>query len=113
MKIGFIGLGNMGTGMCINLAKNNQEVLGFDIDDSNFNQVKKYKVKIVSSLRELAEESDIIITMLPDGKIVKEVWENLINFSKNSKILIDCSTIDLETSLKIQKKSVHHGLRFS
>ena len=110
-KIGFVGLGNMGTGMCINLAKNKQKLFGFDISDTNFHQVQKYGVTITNSLKELTEESDIVITMLPNGKIVKEVWRNLIKFSKSSKILIDCSTIDLETSLEIQKQGQKNNLQ--
>lgn len=104
-KIGFVGLGNMGTGMCINLAKNNQKVIGYDIDQANFSKVENFNVKIAQNLEGIAKESDIIITMLPNGQIVREVWETLFNFVENGKILIDCSTIDLQTCLEIQKEA--------
>ena len=72
-KIGFIGLGNMGVGMAINLSKNNLEILGFDINKDRFKYLKNENIKQMDSLKALIELSDIIITMLPDGKIVKNV----------------------------------------
>ena len=102
-KVGFIGLGNMGKGMAQNLSKNNILVSGFDVDKKVFDYLKDNNIKQENNLETLVKNSEVLITMLPDGPIVKNVWEQLINYSDQDKILIDCSTIDVETSLEVQK----------
>ena len=97
-KIGFIGLGNMGKGMSINLSKENLEIIGYDINDNAYKNLKDKKILIADNLNHLINESEIIITMLPDGKAVKKVWSEAIAFSKPGKYFIDCSTIDVKTS---------------
>ena len=104
-KIGFIGLGNMGVGMAINLSKNNLEILGFDINKDRFKYLKNENIKQMDSLKALIELSDIIITMLPDGKIVKNVWSEIMKYSRNKQYIIDCSTIDVKTSIQIQQEA--------
>ncbi|MGI9358389.1 MAG: NAD(P)-binding domain-containing protein, partial [Paracoccaceae bacterium] len=89
MKIGFIGLGNMGAPMAINLAKGGNEVFGFDADNS----INLREVTMMSSIPSLLEEVAVVFTMLPSGLIVKDIITEFIdNFNTNS-ILIDCSTI--------------------
>ena len=104
-KIGFIGLGNMGVGMAINLSKNNLEILGFDINRDRFKYLKNENIKQMDNLKALIELSDIIITMLPDGKIVKNVWSEIMKYSRNKQYIIDCSTIDVKTSIQIQQEA--------
>ena len=104
-KVGFIGLGNMGTGMAINLSKNNLEILGFDINTDRFKYLKNEKIKQIDNLKSLVELSDIIITMLPDGKIVKNVWSKITKYSRKGQYIIDCSTIDVKTSIQIQQEA--------
>lgn len=110
-NIGFIGLGNMGKGMSINLAKNKLNVTGYDINNSCYNSLNNQNIKTVDDLKSLVEASDIIITMLPDGKIVKSVWMEIIKYTKPNQFLIDCSTIDVQTSILVQdaaaKKNLH------
>ncbi len=110
-KVGFIGLGNMGKGMAQNLSKNNIPVSGFDVDKKVFDSLKDNNIKQENNLESLVKNSEILITMLPDGPIVKNVWEQLINYSDQDKILIDCSTIDVETSLEIQKLAKGKGIK--
>ena len=105
-KIGFVGLGNMGRGMSINLSKNKYEVLGFDTNTSVFQELKNYNIQQIDSLIDVARETNIIITMLPDGKAVKSVWNDLIEIVEDDTILVDCSTIDVKTSLEVQKKQI-------
>ncbi len=104
-NIGFIGLGNMGKGMAINLSKNNYVINGFDLNSEVFNELKKYNINQMKNLKELTENSDLIITMLPDGKAVLKVWDEILTYAKSSQILIDCSTIDVKTSLTVQKNA--------
>ena len=109
-NIGFIGLGNMGKGMAINLAKNKLNVIGYDINNSCYNSLNSQNIKTVNDLKSLVELSDIIITMLPDGKIVKSVWMEIIKYTKPNQYLIDCSTIDVKTSKYIQNKAKDNNL---
>ena len=109
-KIGFIGLGNMGKGMSINLSKNNYEINGYDINDKVFDSLKLFNINKSNNIKDLVETSEVILTMLPDGKAVDIVWDEILNNISNEKILIDCSTIDVETSLKIQEKAKNKNL---
>ena len=109
-KIGFIGLGNMGKGMSINLSKKNLQIIGYDINDNAYKNLKNTKILIAKNLNHLINESEIIITMLPDGKAVKKVWSEAIAFSTPGKYLIDCSTIDVKTSKSVQIQAKEKGL---
>ena len=100
--VGFIGLGNMGKGMSINLSNNNINVIGFDINKSAYEKLKNKNIKIALDLKNLIQKSDIVITMLPDGKVVRKVWEEIIEYSKPGQYFIDCSTIDVRTSVSSQ-----------
>ena len=109
-KIGFIGLGNMGKGMSINLAKENHKIIGYDINHSTYDYFKDQNVLVAENLNSLMNESEIIITMLPDGSAVEKVWSEIINYSKPNQYLIDCSTIDVKTSIKMQMQAKKKGL---
>ena len=108
--IGFIGLGNMGKGMSKNLSKNNLKILGFDINDKVFNQINNDKIIRKDDIKSLTEESDIIITMLPDSNAVQQVWTEMIKCSRPNQCFIDCSTIDVKTSNSVQAKAQEKGL---
>lgn len=101
-KIGFIGLGNMGKGMSINLAKKNHQIIGYDINQNAYNYIKDQNINIAENLKSLMNEAEIIITMLPDGSAVNTVWTEIIDFSKPGQYLVDCSTIDVKTSRSVQ-----------
>lgn len=109
-KIGFIGLGNMGKGMSMNLSEKGHHVLGFDINEEMFKKLKNSNVKRASSIEHVTNEADIIITMLPDGTAVRKVWKEIFKYSKNKQYLIDCSTIDVKTSLETQKEAKEKNL---
>ena len=109
-KIGFIGLGNMGKGMSINLSKENLQIIGYDINNKTYDNLNNQKIVIADDLNHLMNESEIIITMLPDGPAVKKVWSEIIGFSKQGQYLIDCSTIDVKTSRFIQMNAKAKGL---
>ena len=95
MRIGFIGLGNMGAPMAHNLAKAGHTVLGFDTHNLKVEMVEK-----VLSARDCVESVDVVITMLPNGEILKSVADETIQYMKEGSIFLDCSTVDV-TSAKI------------
>ncbi len=97
LKIGFIGLGNMGAPMAENLARNGLDVLGFDTDNS----IKLPEITMMPSIPKLLTEVDIIFTMLPSGLVVKEIVNEFINNFNPKSTLIDCSTIDVKTTKEV------------
>ena len=109
-KIGFIGLGNMGAKMVINLLKANYEVIGYDVDKESINSLIPYGLKKASSLYEMSDDIDIIITMLPNGEIVEEVYNSIIDNFKQNTLFVDCSTIDVDKAKSLHKKCNKHNL---
>jgi 3-hydroxyisobutyrate dehydrogenase len=105
MRIGFIGLGNMGAPMAQNLAKAGFEVFGFDTQD-----VKVDLIKIVSTLKECASNSDVVITMLPNGEILKSVATTIIQHMRHGAIFLDCSTVDVESAKNVAEMSESYGI---
>ena len=99
LKIGFIGLGNMGAPMAINLAKGGNDVFGFDADNS----INLKEVTMMSSIPSLLEEVEVVFTMLPSGLIVKDIITEFIDNFKPNSILIDCSTIDVKTTKELSE----------
>ena len=97
MKIGFIGLGNVGGKLAGSLLRNNFDVTVRDIDESLTNSFKKLGAKIAKSPKELAEQTDIIITSLPSPEVSAEVMESedgILNGLSENKIWLEMSTTD-------------------
>ena len=105
MRIGFIGLGNMGAPMAHNLAKAGFEVVGFDTQE-----VKVDQVKIVSTSKECVSNSDVVITMLPNGEILKSVANKIIQHMRHGSIFLDCSTVDVESAKSVAEISESYGI---
>ena len=95
MKIGFIGLGNMGMPMARNLIAEGHEVTGFDLI-----QKSDPLVQISKLLSETVSGKEVIITMLPDGSSLLEVYSSILNELQSEAILIDCSTVDVISAKK-------------
>ena len=102
-RIGFIGLGNMGSKMVINLLQANYEVIGYDINEEFIDKLIPNGIHKASSLNDITDDVDVIITMLPNGEIVKKVFENIIGKLKPDTLLTDCSTIDVQTAKDLHK----------
>lgn len=99
MKIGFIGLGNMGGGMAANLVKAGHEVQAFDLSDIAIEAAQKAGCTIFDSAKEAVQGVDAVASMLPNGAIVKDVYENgVIGHAPAGAVLLDCSTIDVATA---------------
>ena len=93
MKIGFIGLGNMGAPMAANLAAAGHEVIGFDVAGTTAKGVG-----IASSAMDVARDAEIVITMLPNGGILRSVADEVIPAMRKGATLIDCSTVDVDSA---------------
>ena len=105
-KIGFIGLGAMGSKMAPLLAQSGFEVYGFDIN--KINSGKKYV--IVENLKGL-HDTDVIIFMLPDGKIVNQVARNLLELGSKS-IMIDMSSSDPNDTIELGNYLIKRNIEF-
>ena len=103
-KIGFIGLGNMGANMTINLLKADYEVVGYDINKEFVNNLLPKGLKQATNLSEIAKGADIVITMLPNGDIVEEVYDNIIDKFTPGTLFVDCSTIEVDKARELHKK---------
>ena len=102
-RIGFVGLGNMGSKMVINLLQANYEVIGYDINEEFIDKLIPNGIHKASSLNDITDDVDVIITMLPNGEVVKKVFETIIGNLKPDTLLTDCSTIDVQTAKDLHK----------
>ncbi|HXU99980.1 MAG TPA: 3-hydroxyisobutyrate dehydrogenase [Caulobacteraceae bacterium] len=108
--IGIIGLGAMGGGMAANLAKSGARVLAFDVSAATLAKAKSSGCEVAGSAAAVAE-ADVIITMLPAGSHVREVWlGELLPNAHNDSLLIDCSTIDIESARAVHRAAATAGL---
>ncbi|MCF6433204.1 3-hydroxyisobutyrate dehydrogenase [Leisingera sp. MMG026] len=105
MKIGFIGLGNMGGPMAANLAKAGHEVTGFDMAD-----VSIEGVTMAASGSEAAAGADAVITMLPNGAILRLVAAEIIPAMTKGGAFIDCSTVDVDSARAVAEQADAAGL---
>ena len=107
--IAFIGVGNMGNPMAENLIKSGKKVRVFDVSKEVIEKAKEKKFDIADSIDDLLKDSvSTVITMLPAGKHSKEVYlgkDGIINKVSKDCLLIDCSTIDIKTSVEIGTKA--------
>ena len=109
-RVAFIGLGNMGGGMAANLAKAGPEVMAFDLSPDALARAKANGCSIADSADTAVAAAEAVVTMLPAGKHVAEVYRNnvLVNAPK-SAILIDCSTIDVATAKAVEGEAQAAG----
>ena len=113
--IAFIGVGNMGNPMAQNLVKAGKKVKVFDVSKKMIDKAREKKLDVVENFDSLiTNEVTTVITMLPEGKNSKEVYlgdKGLINKVSKNCLLIDCSTIDIKTSIEIGKKATEKGIK--
>ena len=105
MKIGFIGLGNMGAPMAANLVAAGHEVTGFDLAAPCPDGVAK-----AGSAAEAATGRDVVITMLPNGAILQSVADEVIPAMDKGALLLDCSTVDVESARIVAGRAEAAGL---
>lgn len=110
MKIAFIGLGNMGGGMAANLVKAGHEVNAFDLSEEALGAAKDNGCATFTDAGEAVQGVDGVVTMLPNGGIVKSVYEtSVIGKAPDGAVLLDCSTIDVATAKEVIAKAEAAG----
>jgi 3-hydroxyisobutyrate dehydrogenase len=112
-RIGFIGLGNMGLPMAQNLIKAGHQVEGVDVNPAAVAKLKAAGGAVVDMAGVAAGRADVVITMLPSGKEVRATYlgaGGIVESANKGTLLIDCSTIDVETSRVVAKAAGARGL---
>ena len=105
MKIGFIGLGNMGAPMAANLAAAGHDVTGFDVAG-----ISLANGETAASAVAAATGSDVVITMLPDGAILRRVAAEIIPIMAAGCGFVDCSTVDVDSARAVAMDADAAGL---
>ena len=108
--IAFIGLGNMGGPMAANLAKAGHEVSGFDLSEASRAAAAQAGVTIAASAAEAVRGACVVVTMLPAGRHVLAVWQEIVAAATEGALLIDSSTIDVESARKAHELAAARGL---
>jgi 3-hydroxyisobutyrate dehydrogenase len=109
-RVAFIGLGNMGSGMAANLAKAGHDVRAFDLSEAALAKAEENGCLRAASAGEAVEGAEAVITMLPAGKHVCDVYESsVLGTAPSTAILIDCSTIDVTTARDEAEKAQGQG----
>ncbi len=104
MKIAFIGLGNMGAPMALNLARAGHQVTGFDT------AARPEGLTLADSAPAAAADADVVITMLPNGPILRAVADQVIPAMKPGAVLCDCSTVDVYSARAVAQQAQAAGL---
>src|SRR5689334_12559883 len=107
--IAFIGLGNMGGPMAANLVKAGHKVTAFDLVAASRDQAKADGAAIAESSVASVKGADVVITMLPAGKHVLSVWNEVVPAMTKGTLIIDCSTIDVESAKQAHALAAKHG----
>jgi 3-hydroxyisobutyrate dehydrogenase len=108
-SIAFIGLGNMGGPMAANLVKAGHKVVAFDLMAASRDQAKADGAAIAESSVVSVKGADVVITMLPAGKHVMSVWNEVVPAMAKGALIIDCSTIDVESAKAAHALAAKHG----
>jgi 3-hydroxyisobutyrate dehydrogenase len=108
--IAFIGLGNMGGPMAANLVKAGHKVIAFDLVAASRDQAKADGAAIAESSVGAVKGAEVVITMLPAGKHVLSVWTDVIPSMAKAALIIDCSTIDVESAKQAHALAKKHGM---
>ena len=109
-SIAFIGLGNMGGPMAANLVKAGQKVTAFDLVAASRDQARADGAAIAESSVGAVKGADVVVTMLPAGKHVVSVWQEVVPAMTKGTLIIDCSTIDVESAKQAHALASRHGV---
>ena len=109
-RVAFIGLGNMGGGMAANLAKAGHEVRAFDLSEAALSRATERGCTAATSAEEACADAEAVVTMLPAGKHVADVYRGTVFTSApKTAILMDCSTIDVTTARTLEDEAAFAG----
>jgi 3-hydroxyisobutyrate dehydrogenase len=106
MQVGFIGLGNMGAPMAANLVKAGHAVTGFDPAG-----VRVDGVVPAGSAADAARGRDAVITMLPDGEVLRRVYAEIVPAAARGTLMLDCTTADVASARAVAAEAAGAGLR--
>ena len=110
-KVAFIGLGHMGGGMAPNLAKAGHDVRAFDLSEAALARAGERGCTAAASAAEACKDVDAVVTMLPAGTHVAEVYRSSVfGSAPKSAILMDCSTIDIATARTVEDEASFAGM---
>src|SRR6476620_8279042 len=109
-NIAFIGLGNMGGPMAANLVKAGHKVTAFDLVAASRDQAKADGAAIADSSVAAVKGAAVVVTMLPAGKHVVSVWSEVNPSMTKGALIIDCSTIDVESAKQAHALAARHGV---
>ena len=101
MRIGFIGLGNMGAPMVRRLVAAGHHVTGYDVLESAMAALSDVKMNVSSNILKAASGQEVVITMLPNGDALTRVVEAIIPVMLKGTCFIDCSTVDINTTRRV------------
>ncbi|MET9492856.1 3-hydroxyisobutyrate dehydrogenase [Nocardia sp. NPDC006630] len=110
-KVGFLGLGHMGGPMAANLVKAGYKVLAFDPVPAAQEQARADGATVVTTPVAAVAESEIVLTMLPNGRIVLDLYSEVLAAAKPGTLFIDCSTIDVDDAKSAAELAVAAGHR--
>ncbi len=111
-RIAFIGLGNMGSGMSANQLRAGREVAAFDLSAAAMARAREQGMIAAASASEAVKDSSIVITMLPAGQHVRDVYaEAILPNAPKDALLIDCSTIDVDSARTLARDASMAGFR--
>lgn len=108
--IAFIGLGNMGNPMAANLVKAGHTVHGFDLVPDNLKTAQAHGITVMASAAVAVKDVDAVVTMLPAGKHVLSVYEEISKTANAGTIFIDSSTIDVNSARKAHEIATAAGM---
>lgn len=112
--VAFIGLGNMGGGMAARQVAGGRKVLAFDLSQAAIQKVVALGAIEAGSIARSVEEADVVITMLPAGPHVRQVYgEQILPSARKTALLIDCSTIDVESARWVASQAGAQGFDFA
>ncbi|MDB5419100.1 MAG: 3-hydroxyisobutyrate dehydrogenase [Phenylobacterium sp.] len=113
-RVAFIGLGNMGGGMAANQAKAQRPVMAFDLSKAALDKAAGAGCSAAGSVAEAVKDAEVVITMLPAGAHVRQVYaDEVLPNAPKSALLIDCSTIDVESARAVAAQAKAAGFRFA
>ena len=110
-SVAFIGLGNMGLPMALNLVRAGHVVRGFDLSPAARQAASEGAIALADSAVDCVRGAETVITMLPAGKHVRAVWEEIVEAAQPGALLIDSSTIDVDSARAAHGLAAARGLR--
>ena len=115
VKIGFIGLGNMGQPMAKQLLEKEYEVYGYDISEASLNQFKANNGHPKTEIKEVLENVEVIFVSLPSPPVIEAVYfgdEGILKNAKKDLIIVDTSTVSTELNCRLEKACAEHGVKY-